>query len=128
MKTEEPKIKRTSKGAIAAIIIGTVLFFIGVIVGIIFLVIYLIPKDYKGTWVCDNNIQFEIDDNFEMYVNNSLASLDDYSVKNMEIKNERRNYLLEVGNKEYDISIKNKEMYMIETNSYTIYKCTKRGN
>lgn len=127
-KTAEPKIKKTSKGAIAAIIIGTVLFIGAIIVGIILLVAYFVQKDFVGTWVCDNDIKIVIDDEFEIYKNDTLSTKDDYSIKKIDINNDEKKYQLDVNDKEYVISINNKNMYMVEKDDYTIFRCTKKEN
>ena len=128
MSKEEPKIKRTSKGAIAAIIIGTVLFFVAIIVGIVLLVVYFVQKDFVGTWVCDNDIKVVIDDEFEIYTNDTLDSKDNYSIKKIDINNDESKYQLDVNDKEYVISINDKKMYMVEKDDYTVFRCTKKGN
>ena len=131
MKENEVKIKRTSKGAIVAIIIGTVLLNIGIIVGIVLLVIKLIPRDYKGTWSCDNNTKLVIDsDSFYLYKNNYLNTTGYYSVNKININNDKRRFILNVYNShdsyEYEMIIDDDNLNLIEKNTYTTYKCIKK--
>ena len=127
-KKEEPKIKKTSKGALAAIIIGTVLFIAAIVVGIILLVAHFVQKDFMGTWECDNDIKLVIGDKFELYENDTLSSKDDYSIDKIDIDNDEKKYQLKVNGTEYVISINDKNMYMVEKDNYSVFRCTKKEN
>lgn len=128
MNNEEVKIKRTSKGAIVAIIIGTILFIVGTIVGVCFLIFKLLPRDYIGSWECNSDkIKLEIDnDNFKLYNDYNNMIDDDYSVSNIEIKKNSHNYYIKVGNNVFDLSISNNRLYMIDKSNYDVYVCTKK--
>ncbi|MBQ3475704.1 MAG: hypothetical protein IJH20_06015 [Bacilli bacterium] len=122
------EIKRTSKGAIAAIIIGYVLFFVGIIVGIVLLVIKFFPRDYIGTWHCDGGEVLVIDnDNFKMTKYNGSSDNSSYSVKGIEINNKKRNFIIETSSTKYDITINDNNMFMVDKYNNKAYSCIKKN-
>ncbi len=122
------EIKKTSKGAIAAIIIGYVLFFVGIIVGIVLLVIKFFPRDYIGTWYCDGGEVLVIDnDNFKMTKYNGSSDNSSYSVKSIEINNKKRNFIIETSSTKYDITINDNNMFMVDKYNNKAYSCIKKN-
>ena len=124
----EKNIRRTSKGAITAIIIGFVLFCIAVGVGIVLLIIKFVPKDYEGTWQCSENSIVEINDNeFTIYKNDSVYRNGPYSVKKIVVNDSSRGFELESASIKYDISIVKNILTMIDRSDYSVYVCTKKN-
>ena len=124
----EKEIKKTSKGAIAAIIIGFVLFIGAIIVGIVLLVIKFFPRDYIGTWICNGGEQLVItDNNFNLFKNDGSYDNSDYSIKSVEINNNKRNFIIETSENRYDITIEKDNMFIIDKDNSQSYSCTKKN-
>ena len=124
----EQEIKKTSKGAIAAIIIGFVLFIGAIIVGLVLLVIKFFPRDYIGTWNCDSGeILIVTDNNFNLFKNNGSYDNSDYSIKKVEIDNDKKNFIIETSSSKYDITIEKDSMFIIDKENSKSYTCTKKN-
>ena len=141
----EEKKNKTPVGLIIGIVIGGVVLFV---VALILLFVFIFKSGtsvFHGTWECNNNATVTIDSrNFNMYGNTNTYVYATYKAKEINIDNSYSKMLINatatkrvLNGKEYtgdyttqyqlviDNNNKN-EMAMINSVTYTIYKCKRK--
>ena len=142
---EENK-KKTPVGLIIGIVIGGVVLFVTALILLLVFVFKSGTSVFHGTWECNNNTATVTIDskNFNMYGNSSTYVYSTYKTKEVNIDSKYSKMLIDatatkrvLNNKEYtgdyttqyqlviDNNNKN-EMAMINSVTYSIYKCKRK--